>query len=470
VDNPEVITAVEWFFGYGGNHLGLKRVLPSLKLIAACEIEGYAVANMVAKMEAGQLDAAPIWSDCKTFPCEQFVGLVDIFIASYPCQPFSLAGKRRGGGDPRHLWPFVRRAVETFRPRYCFFENVDGHVSQGLREVLTELAMLGYRVENSRGEPAWGVFSAAEVGAPQQRKRVFILAERKDGQNGMGDYLREQVERFDAIGFRHQSAGASLAPADLENSKGRRAGTISNPAKEQGTHPNSDRSSEGVGQANASIKRFRKGRAKQPGRNGIIAPIKSSASELAHSKPNGFSGKRIARSQASGEPAKSKAGNSQAVSTESRREDGMEHSAGPQSNSAGQGNDRPGRSFIRSSARRVGDGQAVAKCEGREGCQREGSHVEGSTTHGPASERCYPWFWPGFVARPGQAQSPWEPKRTLITTFGGLGGGANGCAANVDRLRLLGNGVYPAVAAKAFVTLFNRFQPNNTHQATTTEI
>lgn len=55
------------------------------------------------------------------------------------------------------------------QPGVVFFENVEGHVSLGLRQVLGDLEQLGYRT-------TWGLFSAAEVGAPHQRKRVFILA------------------------------------------------------------------------------------------------------------------------------------------------------------------------------------------------------------------------------------------------------------------------------------------------------
>ena len=170
MDNTEHINTVEWFFGYGGNHLGIKRVLPNLRLIYVCEIEAYAVANILSKMETGQLDSAPIWTDCKTFPTKPFEGgELDLFIASYPCQPFSAAGKRKGADDDRHLWPYVREFVRKTRPGICFFENVEGHVSLGLREVLTDLADLGYRVESDSGEPAWGLFSAAEVGAPHRR-------------------------------------------------------------------------------------------------------------------------------------------------------------------------------------------------------------------------------------------------------------------------------------------------------------
>jgi site-specific DNA-cytosine methylase len=120
-------------------------------------------------MEGGQLDAAPIWSDLKSFPWKEFSGLVDILSGGYPCQPFSAAGKRAGADDPRHLWPFIASGIQVVRPKLCFFENVEGHISLGLREVIADLESLGYKT-------TWGIFSAAEVGAPHQRRRVFILA------------------------------------------------------------------------------------------------------------------------------------------------------------------------------------------------------------------------------------------------------------------------------------------------------
>jgi site-specific DNA-cytosine methylase len=115
------------------------------------------------------LDAAPIWTDLKTFPWGQFCDRVDILSGGYPCQPFSAAGKRLGTEDPRHLWPHIASGIRAMRPRICFFENVEGHITLGLREVVAELESMGYAV-------SWGIFSAAEVGAPHQRKRVFILA------------------------------------------------------------------------------------------------------------------------------------------------------------------------------------------------------------------------------------------------------------------------------------------------------
>jgi DNA (cytosine-5)-methyltransferase 1 len=170
VDTTQTITHIGLCAGYGGIELGLARVLPTLRSIALCEIEAFAIANLVAKMEAGLMDPAPIWTDLKTFPWEEFRDKVDVLSGGYPCQPFSAAGKRLGTDDPRHLWPYIASGIRLLRPKLCFFENVEGHISLGLREVVGELESLGY-------ETTWGIFSAAEVGAPHQRKRVFIMAQ-----------------------------------------------------------------------------------------------------------------------------------------------------------------------------------------------------------------------------------------------------------------------------------------------------
>ena len=173
VDTTETITHVGLCAGYGGIELGLKRVLPALRSVALCEIEAFAIANLVAKMEAGLMDPAPVWTDLKTFPWESFRDRVDVLTGGYPCQPFSTAGKRAGKDDPRHLWPWIADGIAAMRPKLCFFENVEGHISLGLSDVVEDLAGMGYRT-------TWGIFSASECGAPHQRKRVFIMAYNKD--------------------------------------------------------------------------------------------------------------------------------------------------------------------------------------------------------------------------------------------------------------------------------------------------
>jgi len=186
VDTTKTTTHLGLCAGYGGIELGLKRVIPNLRSVALCEIEAFACANLVAKMEEGLMDAAPIWTNLKTFPWAEFRDRVDILTGGYPCQPFSAAGKRLGTDDPRHLWPFIADGIRILRPKLCYFENVEGHISLGLREVIGELESIGYKA-------AWGIFSAAEVGAPHQRKRVFILAydQSQRIQGHWADWLQE---------------------------------------------------------------------------------------------------------------------------------------------------------------------------------------------------------------------------------------------------------------------------------------
>ena len=103
---------------------------------------------------------------------------VDIITAGYPCQPFSTAGKRKGVQDERHLWPYIKEAISTIRPSFVFLENVRGHFGLGFRDVLTDLASIGYDVR-------WSLIRASDVGAPHRRERLFIVAYPKnccDGQ------------------------------------------------------------------------------------------------------------------------------------------------------------------------------------------------------------------------------------------------------------------------------------------------
>ncbi|MBM7770886.1 DNA (cytosine-5)-methyltransferase 1 [Actinokineospora baliensis] len=94
---------------------------------------------------------------------------VDVLVAGYPCQPFSLAGKRRGVDDERHLWPAVAEAIRVIGPRFVILENVSGHRSQGFGDVQSDLAALGF-------DAAWGSVRASDVGAPHTRDRLFVVA------------------------------------------------------------------------------------------------------------------------------------------------------------------------------------------------------------------------------------------------------------------------------------------------------
>ena len=94
---------------------------------------------------------------------------IDILTAGYPCQPFSIAGKRKGKNDQRHIWPYIKDAIRKLQPRWVVLENVKGHLSLGFDEVLGDLAEIGY-------DARWKIVRAAEVGAPHHRRRLFIVA------------------------------------------------------------------------------------------------------------------------------------------------------------------------------------------------------------------------------------------------------------------------------------------------------
>ena len=216
------LTHISLCAGYGGIDLGLHRVFgQKLRTIAFSEIEAFAVENLLAKMEAGLLPAAPVWTDLRTFPWADFQG-VDLLSGGFPCQPFSAAGKRNADSDPRHLFPAIIEGIRHAKPRIVFLENVEGIVSAKLAgddwrdpagtpvllHVLRELERVGYRATA-------GIFSASEVGAPHQRKRVFILAERNDQRSSLAGLWQQSK-----VAFTSDNAGEELAHRISAGSQG----------------------------------------------------------------------------------------------------------------------------------------------------------------------------------------------------------------------------------------------------------
>lgn len=155
------LTVGSLFSGIGGLDLGLERAGMAVRWQS--EIDPYAC-RVLAKHWPGVPNLGDItkidWST---------VERVDVICGGYPCQPFSLAGVRRGEDDPRHLWPHFARAIRVLRPRYALLENVPGHLSLGFGRVLGDLAELGFDAE-------WDCIPAAAVGAPHLRYRLFVVA------------------------------------------------------------------------------------------------------------------------------------------------------------------------------------------------------------------------------------------------------------------------------------------------------
>jgi DNA (cytosine-5)-methyltransferase 1 len=103
----------------------------------------------------------------------------DILTAGYPCQPFSLAGQRKGTEDDRHIWPHILRIVAQKRPTWCVFENVYGHISMGLDEVLADLEAESYATRTF-------IVPACGVNAPHKRERLWIVAKNVGDTSGCG--------------------------------------------------------------------------------------------------------------------------------------------------------------------------------------------------------------------------------------------------------------------------------------------
>ena len=178
-------TYISLYTGGGGLDLAFRRENPAARCILYVERDIEASALLADHIEAGLMDAAPLWSDSSTLDCRPFAGKVDWVIGGFPCQPWSFAGKRSTTDDSRWLWPHIERIIREVRPRGLFLENVPGLVRGGLERVLRGLAESGFDAE-------WGSLKASDVGASHRRERLFILAYRNDSRISA---LRHEADR-----------------------------------------------------------------------------------------------------------------------------------------------------------------------------------------------------------------------------------------------------------------------------------
>jgi len=162
-------TILSLFSGYGGLERGVAAAIGGARPVCMVEREAFAIANMVAQMEAGALAQAPIWTDVTTFDGKPWRGRVSVLTGGPPCQPFSTAGKRKHTDDERWIWADVARIIGECQAPIVFLENVPGLRKRGLGVMLRDLAAMGYNAE-------WGCFKASDAGAPHRRTRLFLLA------------------------------------------------------------------------------------------------------------------------------------------------------------------------------------------------------------------------------------------------------------------------------------------------------
>jgi DNA (cytosine-5)-methyltransferase 1 len=156
------------FAGAGGGILAGKML--GWRTVCAVEFEPYPASVLAQRQNDGILPPFPIWDDVRTFDGKPWRGIVDVISGGFPCQDISISGRGAGiAGERSGLWGEMSRIISEVRPRYAFIENSPMLVNRGLDRVLCDLASMGFNAK-------WGVISAASVGAPHKRDRLWIVA------------------------------------------------------------------------------------------------------------------------------------------------------------------------------------------------------------------------------------------------------------------------------------------------------
>ena len=224
------------FSGAGGGLLA--GILLGWRPVGYVEWDDYCQRVLRARIDDGYLPDAPIFGDIRAFLSEGYArryrGMVDVLTAGFPCQPFSAAGKRRGADDERNMWPATIDCINVVRPRRILLENVSALLAhEYAREIFGQLAESGY-------DCRWRVLSAAELGAPHRRDRLWIY--------GDSDCNNESQERGISSGMQAKSGRSGIdGYADSES---------------QSTEPKHAKMA-GLSNVVADATRFQQGRKKQ---------------------------------------------------------------------------------------------------------------------------------------------------------------------------------------------------------------
>ena len=202
---------LDLFSGIGGFSLGLESA-GLVETVAFCDFDKYCQ-QLLKKNFPG----VPIYEDVKELNYDKLkadgIDTIDIITGGYPCQPFSVAGRKKGEEDPRHVWPEMFRLVQELRPTWVIGENVGGHIKLGLDTVLENLESKGYSTRTFS-------ISASSIGANHKRERVWIIANLADSQRKRLEGLNEKSSPLSRKDQGSQSWDESSRNNDVANSEG----------------------------------------------------------------------------------------------------------------------------------------------------------------------------------------------------------------------------------------------------------
>ena len=457
VDTTKTITHLSLCTGYEGIGRGLRRVLPNVREIAYVEIEAFAIANLVNKMEEGRIHPTPIFTNLKTFPYREFRGGVDILSGGFPCQPFSSAGKQKATEDPRHLFPYIAEGIRECQPRVVLLENVEGILScktgEGepvLKYVGRTLEELGYTVEI-------GIFSAKEVGFPHERKRVFIV--------GISNSEIERCRGWQSGDDCDQGGVQESSEEEQSNVRSEAEGCDRDNARESNSMEDTDSNSSPTNHGGNGEEARGESQDQSRLQRGLPRGT-SSNEELGNTTSEWGSDK----AQQKGRDSTSTDGEGVTDNLDDTTSIGWDETIGTEwSEDVEQSSDQLEDTMSEGL-------QGLTERQNRE-CDDPWQTSKWMATQVPArpNEIQHEWEAPRVISKledtdnrglENSKEIGWKDNDAMLPSGESsakeglsksrLGGTTDGFTYRVDRLRLLGNGVVPQVATKAFVTLINK--------------